>query len=96
MAELARPAPTDNDTAAFIEAVHETMTTADADRSTPSEAVRGWLLSWGIESELPYLPSRHPQESERLADVDQSRISLACVENTQSCAKFGFAIYGRC
>lgn len=45
MAEPARPAPADDDTAAFMEAVQEGMAAADAARTLPYEAVRRWLLS---------------------------------------------------
>ncbi len=52
MAEPARPALADDDTVAFIEAVHEGVAAADAGRTLPYEAVRRWLLSWGTEAEL--------------------------------------------
>jgi len=53
MADPARPAPADDDTAAFIEAVREGVAAADAGHIIPYEAVRRWLLSWGTEAELP-------------------------------------------
>jgi predicted transcriptional regulator len=55
MAEPARPLSDDN-TAAFVEAVREGIAAADAGRTMPYEAVRRWLLSWGTEAELPSPP----------------------------------------
>ena len=56
MAEPARPILADDDTAAFIEAVHDGVAAADAGHIVPYEAVRRWLLSWGTEAELPPPP----------------------------------------
>jgi len=53
MAEPARPAPADDDTAAFVEAVREGVAAADAGHIMSYEAVRRWLLSWGNPNELP-------------------------------------------
>jgi len=53
MAEPARPAPADDDTTAFIEAVQEGVAAADASHTVPYEAVRRRLLSWGTSDELP-------------------------------------------
>ena len=56
MAELARPALDDGNTAAFIKAVEAGIIDADAGRTIPYEDVRRWLLSWGTETELPPPP----------------------------------------
>ena len=53
MAEPARPAPTDDGTTAFVEAVHEGVVAANADRAVPCKTVRRWLLSWHIKVKLP-------------------------------------------
>ena len=56
MAESVRTTPTDDDTAAFAEAVREGIAAADASRTVPYEAVRRWLLSWGTDAEFPPPP----------------------------------------
>jgi len=56
MAEPARPAPADNDTAAFVEAIREGVAAADAGHIVSYEAVRRSLLSWSTEAELPPPP----------------------------------------
>ena len=53
MAGPARPAPEDDDAAAFVEAVQAGLAAADAGQVIPYEAVRRWLLSWGTDAELP-------------------------------------------
>jgi predicted transcriptional regulator len=44
--------PDDDETVAFIKAVQEGVTAANAGQTVPYEAVRYWLLSWGTEAEL--------------------------------------------
>ncbi len=53
MAEPVPPFPTDDDTAAFVEAVAQGVAAADVGHTVPYEAVRRWLLSWGTDAELP-------------------------------------------
>ncbi|MFN3076141.1 MAG: CopG family transcriptional regulator [Alphaproteobacteria bacterium] len=52
MIELAR-ALSDDDCAAFKEAVAVGLADAGEGRTIPYEDVRRWLLSWGSEHELP-------------------------------------------
>ncbi len=41
------------DSAEFLAAVDEGLADAAAKRTVPFEKVRRWLLSWGIDQELP-------------------------------------------
>ncbi len=74
MVEPARSAPTNDDRAAFVEAVHEAVAAADAGRTVAYKVVRHWLLSWGTEAEVrpprlslvqPITPVRNGRASPR-------------------------------
>lgn len=48
-----KPKPTDNEDAAFRQAVDTGLSSLDQGRSVPYEKVRRWLLSWGTDRETP-------------------------------------------
>jgi predicted transcriptional regulator len=51
MVEPVKPAPLDENDAAFVDAVKRGIAAADAGQTVSYEEVRRWLLSWGSESE---------------------------------------------
>jgi predicted transcriptional regulator len=52
MSNPVQPLP-DGDTAAFLAAVEEGLADAAAGRTVSHDDERRWLLSWGMENELP-------------------------------------------
>jgi predicted transcriptional regulator len=58
MAKSSKHVDPDDDTAAFLKAVEEGVTSLDAGRTVPYDEVRHWLLSWVTEKELPKLKCR--------------------------------------
>ena len=53
---MAEPKPTNpsrDESADFVAAVQDGLSSLDKGRSIPYEKIRRWLLSWGTDRELP-------------------------------------------